>query len=489
MKTEKFIAKGTTCESCATIIKRQAEKVEGVEKVNFSYETEEGEVTYDPSKTDIDEILFKIEEKGYECLILDDSPAPKTSKKYKTENKTTEITGWIVGAIGIGVLAYFLFQMVEGIQLPQLTQGMSYGLILVGGLLTGFHCVAMCGGFVVSYCAKDAKEGRKSHKSHFMYGFGKTISYTIIGAMFGLLGSFIAFTPQIRGIAGLLAGLFLIIFGLKMLNVFPKLRRFGLHTPKGVTKFVAKEQKNTKSPLVIGLLNGLMIACGPLQAIYIMAAGTGSMIEGAKILFLFGLGTLPVLLGFGFITSLVSRRATTKILKASAFVVILLGLIMVNRGLALSGSGLDTNTLTAKVTATSMASDEIVKMEGEYQVIEMNVTRYGWEPDKFVLQKDVPVKWKINGLEVTGCNNAIQVPEYNLKFDIKKGMQTIEFTPTKEGVVPWSCWMGMIPGTFIVKEDLGSVSAKEIQQEIAAIPQASGGCGCGGGSAGGTCGV
>src|SRR5512134_498499 len=47
-----------------------------------------------------------------------------------------------------------------------------------------------------------------------------------------------------------------------------------------------------RSPLVIGLLNGLMLGCGPLQAMYIMAAGTGSAQEGATMLFFFGLGTL-----------------------------------------------------------------------------------------------------------------------------------------------------------------------------------------------------
>lgn len=454
MKTDKFIAKGTTCESCSKIIIKQTKKVEGVKEATFSYEKESGEITYDETKTNIDEILFKIEEKGYECLILDEEPEIKKTKKNKitTNQRNTNIVGWSVGIIGTIVLIYFLSTIIEGIKLPQISAGMSYGLILIVGLLTGFHCVAMCGGFVISYCAKDAKEGRKSYFSHFQYGFGKTISYTIIGALFGLLGSFIAFTPKIRGIAGLLAGLFLILFGLKMLNIFPKLRRLGIHTPKGVGKFVAKNQKNTKSPLIIGLLNGLMIACGPLQAIYIMAAGTGSAIEGAKILFLFGLGTLPILLSFGFITSIISRKATTKLLKASAFVVILLGLIMLNRGFALTGSGYDTNSIATSITAKSESENANIKIVDGYQIINMEVTASGWNPDKFVLKKDVPVKWEINAKQITGCNRAIQVPAYNLEFDLVQGKQTIEFTPTKSGVVPWSCWMGMIPGTFIVQE-------------------------------------
>ena len=94
----------------------------------------------------------------------------------------------------------------------------------------------------------------------------------------------------------------------------------------------------------------------------------------------------------------------------------------------------------------------------------MEVKKYGWEPDKFVLEKDVPVKWIIDGKEITGCNNAIQVPKYNLEFDIKQGKQTIEFTPTESGTVSWSCWMGMIPGTFIVKDDRSDSVA--VQKEL-----------------------
>jgi hypothetical protein len=47
------------------------------------------------------------------------------------------------------------------------------------------------------------------------------------------------------------------------------------------------------------------------------------------------------------------------------------------------------------------------------------------------------------------------VPQYGLEIKLKPGVQVIEFTPAKTGevVVPWSCWMGMIHGTFIVAEN------------------------------------
>jgi uncharacterized protein len=461
-----FIAEGTTCDSCATIIKKQALKIDGVIDITFDYPTETGYVKFDEQKTDMDKILYKIEEKNYSCFILDEETKKRKSKK---------LFGWIFAIIGVLVLGYFLFGFVEGIQFPAISQSMGYGLLFVVGLLTGFHCISMCGGFVLSYTAKQAQEGKKPHKSHLMYGLGKTISYTIIGAAFGLLGSIIAFTPALRGTVGLIAGLFLVIFGLKMLNIFPILRKIRIKTPKFLSKFVGEKSKSSTSPLVIGLLNGLMIACGPLQAIYIMAAGTGSLIEGAKLLFVFGLGTLPVMIGFGYFASFVSSKVTHKILKASGLIVIILGIVMINNGLVLTGSGYDFSSITGSVVASS---DGVSVVEG-FQEIRMDVTRSGWSPNTFVLQKDVPVKWIINGIELTGCNNAIQVPKYGLEFDVKQGEQIIEFTPTEEGTVRWSCWMGMISGTFIVKENIDITDEKAVQEEIAKVPEQSGGT-CGG---------
>jgi len=182
---------------------------------------------------------------------------------------------------------------------------------------------------------------------------------------------------------------------------------------------------------------------------------------------------------------------TNKILKASGVIVILLGVMMINNGLALTGTGYDFNSAVGFVTASAGAdidTESIAVMEDGYQVITMTVTRYGWDPDMFIIQKDIPVKWIIQGEEITGCNNAIQVPKLGLKFDLIEGEQIIEFTPTEEGVVSWSCWMGMIPGSFIVVEDITDYNSEEVEESITAAASAStggscgssGGCGCGG---------
>ncbi len=80
------------------------------------------------------------------------------------------------------------------------------------------------------------------------------------------------------------------------------------------------------------------------------------------------------------------------------------------------------------------------------------------------------------------------VAAYGLDFPIKSGEQVIEFTPTKSGVVSWSCWMGMIPGSFIVKDEINAGVVSEELNILANTPKSAapscgasgGGCGCGG---------
>jgi len=126
---------------------------------------------------------------------------------------------------------------------------------------------------------------------------------------------------------------------------------------------------------------------------------------------------------------------------------------MLNRGLAVAGTGVDFNTLVARVSQQlSPTVAESPSCDTE-QTINMDVVKTGFKPNKFTLRKGIPVKWVINAKELNECNKAIVVPKYELEIKLQQGIQVIEFTPPETGVVPWSCWMGMIPGTFIVVDN------------------------------------
>ncbi|MGR9037929.1 MAG: urease accessory protein UreH domain-containing protein, partial [Gammaproteobacteria bacterium] len=337
----------------------------------------------------------------------------------------------------------------------------SYGLLFLVGFLTSFHCIGMCGGFVLSYAAEGASSGKSTYLNHVLYSVGKIISYSTMGALFGLIGGAITITTGMRSLAMALAALFLCVYGLSLLDAFAVLRRFHLRLPRYFMRKLSEKRRQMTNPLTIGLLNGLMVACGPLQAMYIMAAGTASPFQGAAILSVFALGTLPIMFLFGVFSTLISANASQHFLKISGFILMFLGAVMFNRSMAISGTGYDINSLltTASQSITAVMKDwgesrpkEPYYIQEGYQVIYTEVESREYIPGKYLLRNKIPVKWVINVRELSPCNQQIIVPDLKLTIDLKMGLQMVEFVPTREGTIGWSCAMGMMTGTFIVKE-------------------------------------
>lgn len=406
--------------------------------------------------------------------------------KVGTVKPRKDIWG-VVAIIFIVILVVILFYAIQSkipeLKLPDAGEKTNLVLLFAAGLLTGFHCIAMCGGFVVSYTAKNLEKGHKGFTQHLVYGGSKVVSYTVIGAIFGLIGGAVAFSVGLRGWVAILAGAFMVFYSLSMFGL--KFFRKFQFNPKFLSRFASKESGKFSGPysrpLVTGLLNGLFIACGPLQAMYLYAVGTGSVVSGAASLFAFGLGTLPVMIGFGSFASVISSKTTGKILKISAVIVLILGLIMLNRGLDLTGSKFSYNSIKAGITGASGANS--VGVVNGVQEINMQVDASGYSPNSFVLQKNVPVKWNVNVVQLTGCNQELVMSAYKIDVKLKQGLNVINFTPDKTGTITFTCGMGMLRGSFIVTDNGKATS----QQLVSAAPTSSGGscgmssgtCGCG----------
>jgi hypothetical protein len=112
--------------------------------------------------------------------------------------------GLAIAALGAGLYLILNFSQFLGgyFDTPKDGQPLSYALLFIAGTLTGFHCAGMCGALVVGYTVKAAAEGGSKYLTHLYYGVGKTLSYTVIGGLFGALGAIVTFTPFMRGVAG-----------------------------------------------------------------------------------------------------------------------------------------------------------------------------------------------------------------------------------------------------------------------------------------------
>jgi hypothetical protein len=261
----------------------------------------------------------------------------------------------------------------------------------------------------------------------------------------------------------------MVIFGLKMLGFFTRIPHFSRILPANLRKafsaFASALRK--QGPFAVGLLNGLM-PCGPLQTMQLYALGTGSLVAGAFSMFIFSIGTVPLLLAFSFAAAFIPRKLVPLMVKASAVLVMFLGLLTLGRAASLSGIGFPGQEALSAAPSPSgawngtVASGKPIKaaIEGGVQTVTTDFGSTGYYLP-FTVQAGIPVKWtiKVTADGLNGCNNPITVPSYGIKKTLVPGDNLIEFTPIKEGQIVYTCWMGMISSRITVVGDLATAKA------------------------------
>lgn len=459
MKREIIKVYNMTCISCENRVERELEKINGVAVVVASFAKQEVIVEYDENLCSIKELKASINKAGY---------STKDSKNIK-----------FAGLFVIVAAILLIGSSTAGFDMNAKLNNASYIVLFLVGMLTSIHCVGMCGGIMLTQSiAKDDSLNEKKNKfttlmPAALYNAGRVTSYTIIGGIIGALGSVLALSINVKAGLQIFAGVFMIVMGLNMAG-FSMFRKFNIKLPWSSCKVKNKP----KAPFLVGMLNGLM-PCGPLQTMQLYALGTGSAFAGALSMFLFSLGTVPLMLVFGAISGFLSRGYTKQLLKFSGFLVIVLGVIMGNRGLALAGVGVPSvNTLTQNFSGSeqSQSNSNIGKptVENGVQVIKMTADNKGYTPNAFYVKKDMPVKFVITGSQLNSCNNAIVIPSLNIEKTLNSGENVIEFTP-KDKYINFSCWMGMIRGVIKVTDDLDSV---DTTKDDPSIPEPSSGMSC-----------
>jgi len=433
-----------TCVACENKIEKKLKTLEGIIKVSASYSSGTANFEYDKEKISLDKITSVITKLGYGVKgssVAKQKSDTSTSIASSTKIQPAQLICIVLILFGMMVIMNNLGLSSITNKFPTATQGMGYLALFVVGLFTSVHCVAMCGGINISQCANikyTSGTGMKSKlEPSLLYNGGRVISYTIVGGIVGALGSVFQFSGTMKGIVAVLAGVFMIIMGLNMMNVFPWLRKFNPRLPK----IFGGINSEGKGPLVVGLLNGLM-PCGPLQAMQLYALLTGSPVTGALSMLFFSLGTTPLMFGLGAISSMLTKKFTKKMMTVSAVLVVFLGVGMFSTGMSLSG-------ITLPGVGTSGEAVAAIVKDG-VQTVTVNVTSGSYEP--ITVKAGIPVKLVFHAEKgnINGCNGTIIIPKYNIEQQLQEGDTEVEFTPTTTGTIPYSCWMGMIKSTITV---------------------------------------
>ena len=201
------------------------------------------------------------------------------------------------------------------------------------------HCLGMCGGIVIAYSsAKIDKSWGKTHEviAHLLYSLGRITTYMTLGAVFGAIGGVARFNGYATGVLTIIAGIFMILAGLSLVgkisfltNLEHSFSRSGWY--QRAFRYILRD-RSLYSFYLLGLLNGLL-PCGLVYFFAVEAASTGSPLWGAFVMLIFGLSTVPALLGLGLFTGLFTKNNLRKVMiNLAAIVVVVYGLYTVYRG-------------------------------------------------------------------------------------------------------------------------------------------------------------
>ncbi|MCG8732491.1 sulfite exporter TauE/SafE family protein [Tenacibaculum finnmarkense] len=223
---------------------------------------------------------------------------------------------------------------------------------LIFGLLGSFHCIGMCGP-IAFMLPVDRTNKITQFFQILSYHFGRLFTYSLIGLLFGFLGKgfyFFGFQQQLSIAAGIL-----MILVILLPKTFQKYN-FSKPINKWVMKVkssLGKELKNKGNDtfFTIGFLNGFL-PCGLVYMAVFGALASSNALSGSLYMFLFGLGTVPLMTIIVYVGNFASGLLRKTIQQAIPYVVVFIGILFILRGLGLGipyVSPLPVSNLTAPI--------------------------------------------------------------------------------------------------------------------------------------------
>jgi sulfite exporter TauE/SafE len=230
------------------------------------------------------------------------------------------------------------------------------GVFFVIGLLGGAHCLGMCGPLVTVYADRmQSATATETNaltfyeiRQHGLFNLGRTISYAVLGGVFGLLGALVfdasavvgTFGTVVRPVAGIVIGVFILAVGVRyVLGEHADHGFFGGGVVSSVfQRLSSRIEEWAQGPRIVGLgLAHGILPCPILYPAFLYAFARGSPLGGALALGVLGLGTFPTLFLYGTVVQSISPTHRARLHRVLGVAFLLLGWMPLAHGLSLFG--------------------------------------------------------------------------------------------------------------------------------------------------------
>ena len=444
LKTLIVGVRGMHCPNCEVLIERCFKSIPGIHAVKARHYA--GTVTI---RHDGDVSLDALQR----ALGDEDYAVTATPEGQSIQPNTTRDYAEIAAAFAILLGLYLLLDHFDLI--PRnitVSSDMSYGLaVLIGLVASVSSCIAVTGGLLVAVAAKynettGTLPGMQRMKPLIYFNAGRIASYTLLGGVVGAIGSALTLSAGANGILTIVASIVMILLGLQMLKVFPAFGRFLPSMPKAfahkIHDLAARETKG--GAFALGAAT-FFLPCGFTQALQLYILAKGSFVTGALTMLAFALGTLPALMSLSAMSSFATGDVQRRFLKFAGAAVIVLGLLNIQNGLELTGTGFESALARVSAGPSEQTAGAQAEIANGKQVVVMKVSGFEYSPNHFIVKQGIPVEWRIDAAEAAGCGRILIAPRLGVRRLLSSNSTTfINFVPQETGDFAFNCGMGMM---------------------------------------------
>lgn len=290
-KTCLLYVDGMHCAACELIIEKKLTKVSGVAFVDavLNKGTVLVKGNFDKSEEELSEEFTRlVKEDGYTISV------ERVGSKSKI-NWNELIIAVIIAAIVIfGFIALQKFGVINSLSPDTLNLP---AVFLIGFIASLSSCAAVVGGLVLSISANYAKESTKKNWGQQMaFHISRLVSFFLLGGLIGVLGSRLTLSIEVNFVISILIALVMTVLALNLLDIFDFSKKLQFKMPKSLSRSLLKMENTTSvmGPVLLGIIT-FFLPCGFTQSMQVYSLGTGSFVQGALTMFVFALGTFPVL--------------------------------------------------------------------------------------------------------------------------------------------------------------------------------------------------
>jgi sulfite exporter TauE/SafE/copper chaperone CopZ len=443
---------GMHCRSCELLTEDELSSVSGVKKVKTNFRKGTAEIFYDGKKPSESAIAQAVQHSGYSI--------GKGRAPWMTKDTSVWVALLFASSI---VFLVWLFVRQAGwttFSLGAVDASRLPFLFLVGLAAGVSTCASLVGGLVLGLTSRYSflhpeLTFREKLIPQFWFHVGRVGGFFGFGVLLGMIGKWFSGSIVLTAFLTLFAGLVVLILGLQLTGLFPRLTNYTPMLPKSLSRLLGirntEEGYSHRGAVVLGMLT-FFLPCGFTQAVQLAVIALGQPLLGGLAMAVFALGTTPGLLALGSAGSAIKGRARAFFLPVVAVVLVVFGVWNIMNSLQLFG--FNTLSVTSSVVQKSEEKEDgrvYAPIENGVQIIRLTQDGSGYHPSVLpTLHVSVPARMIIDSKESYTCASSLVIPEFGIRRQLQHGENVIDFTPKKDGTLPFSCSMGMYRGVINV---------------------------------------